>query len=170
LAKSSVVLALIYTATSRLSWVIVGVFFFTIGATAACYLFAHVQTRVHVWLDPTADYAGSGYQVSQSLFGLGTGCMVGAGLGAGRPMLVPVANAILTPYLILVGRGLKAATACRDPFGTLLATGQSVTIAWQVFIVVGGISNLIPETGLATRSCPTAGRPCWRTTCSSHCS
>jgi cell division protein FtsW (lipid II flippase) len=80
-----VVLALIYTATSRVSWVIVGLVFFVGSSVGAYYLFAHVQTRVQVWLDPTADYLGTGYQVSQSLFGLGTGGLAGTGLaGAAR--------------------------------------------------------------------------------------
>jgi cell division protein FtsW (lipid II flippase) len=164
----AVVLILIYTATSRISWVLVGLVFLTAGSVAAYYLFAHVRTRVQVWLDPSADPLGSGYQISQSLFGLGTGGLGGTGLGAGHPDLVPLANAdfiasgigeelgmiglaaVLLLYLLLIMRGLRAALACRDPFGTLLATGLSMTIALQVFIVVGGVTNLIPETGLTT--------------------
>ena len=80
-----VVLALIYTATSRVSWVIVGLLFFTAGAFAAYTMFAHVQTRVRVWLDPGGDYLGNGYQVSQSLFGLGTG-------GLAAPVSEPAAR------------------------------------------------------------------------------
>ena len=163
-----VVLVMVYIATARVSWVLWGAAFFA-GASVVSYtLFAHVRTRFQVWLDPTAYYHESGYQVSQSLFGLGTGGTFGTGLGQGRPDLVPLANAdfiaagigeelglvglsaVLMLYLLLTARGLVTAMRLRDGFGTLLAAGLSATLAIQVFIVVGGATNLIPETGLTT--------------------
>ncbi|MBV8933752.1 MAG: FtsW/RodA/SpoVE family cell cycle protein [Kutzneria sp.] len=160
------VLAMIYLATERASWVWIGIVLFMGGATVAYKLFTHVQTRVTNWIDPFADAQGDGYQMVQSLFSLGSGGVVGSGFGAGHPDIVPVVSsdfivsafgeelgfvgltAIVLVYLVLAMRGLRSALAVRDTFGKLLAGGLSFLLMWQVFVVVGGVSKLIPQTGL----------------------
>lgn len=159
---------LIYVATERVSWVIIGVLLFIGGCLISYQFFGTVKERVEVWLHVFQFAQDQGYQMSQSLFGLGTGGLFGAGLGGGRPELVPVAKsdfilssfgeelglfglvAILAVYLVFISRGFATALAVRDSFGKLLVTGLSFSIGLQLFVVAGGISRLLPETGLTT--------------------
>lgn len=162
---------MIYIATERVSWVILGLLLIVVGAVGAAKAFGHVQARVDVWLHPFADEifnrdpGGSG-QLVRGLYGMANGGLFGTGWGEGSPRLVPYAfsdfiyaslgeelgliglMAILLAYLVLTERGLRTAIAVRDGFGKLLAGGLAFVMAWQLFVVIGGITRIIPLTGL----------------------
>nr|WP_231921553.1 FtsW/RodA/SpoVE family cell cycle protein [Micromonospora auratinigra] len=165
----------LYVATERVSWLLIGLLLFFGGAYLAYVLggtiggpFANFYLRAEIWLDPFGDPYNKGYQLVQGLLTLGTGGLFGAGPGGGQPTLLPEVqtdfifagigeeiglfglSALLVVYLLIVERGLRAALAVRDSFGKLLAGGLAFTLGLQVFVIVGGISKLIPLTGQTT--------------------
>jgi cell division protein FtsW (lipid II flippase) len=165
-------LVLMYVATGRAIWFVVGGGLFGAGALIASQFLTYVQGRFAAWLDSfnQANYeaVGGSYQLVQGLFGLASGGIIGKGLGAGYPEIVPLAEsdyimaslgeelglvgvfAILALYLLFVARGIRIGVNGSDDFGRLLAVGLTFVIALQVFIVVGGVTRVIPVTGLTT--------------------
>ncbi len=158
---------MLYVATERGGWVVLGGSLFVAGAYAAFLMFDHVKIRVGAWLDPFGDYERY-YQVVNAQFGMAWGGLLGRGLGEGRPGLTPLARsdfiaaafgeklgatglmAIIVIYALIVFRGLRTALQCRDPFGKLLAAGLAFGLALQVFTIIGGVTRLLPLTGLTT--------------------
>ncbi|MFY9588504.1 MAG: FtsW/RodA/SpoVE family cell cycle protein [Actinomycetota bacterium] len=158
---------MLYAATARASYVVTGVGLFAGGTYMAYQAFAHVQNRIAAWIDPWSRIETSGFQIAQSLFALGTGGIGGQGLGRGRPDLIRRGVetdfifaafgeelgmvgtlAILLLFGVLVARGFHIALRARDPFYTLLATGLTVIVGIQTFLIVGGVTRLIPLTGI----------------------
>jgi cell division protein FtsW (lipid II flippase) len=167
--------AMLYIATERVSWLIIGFVLFLGGAFLAFLAgrtvggpFTNFSQRVDVWLDPFADPTDSGFQMVQSLLGMGTGGLFGTGPGAGSPNLVPEVHndfifaglgeeiglfgltALLVVLLLIVTRGIRIALTVRDSFGKLLAGGLAFTLGLQIFVILGGVTGLIPLTGLTT--------------------
>ncbi|MBD0422417.1 FtsW/RodA/SpoVE family cell cycle protein [Streptomyces sp. NPDC052309] len=161
---------LLYVATGRTGWIAVGLLLASLGAVAVGWLEPHVHGRVEDWLHPFASIeAGQGpNQLAQSLFAFAAGGVTGTGLGLGHSVLIGFAtksdfilatageelgfvglSAIFLLYALLVERGYRAGLALRDPFGRLLAVGLSSIVALQVFVIAGGVTGLIPLTGMA---------------------
>ncbi|MFC6286992.1 FtsW/RodA/SpoVE family cell cycle protein [Nocardioides sp. GCM10027113] len=163
-------LVMLYVATERPGWLVVGGLLFFGGAAIAFQLFGHVRNRVNIWLDPMPYYdqtPGSG-QIVEAMFGMAWGGLTGRGFGEGSPERIPFAEsdfivaalgeelgltgviAVILLYGLLVERALRAALVCRDGFGKLVAAGLAAVLALQVFVVIGGVTRLIPLTGLTT--------------------
>jgi len=167
-------LAVLYVATQRISFVLIGIAMFFAGATFFARTVTHVQERIDIWLDPFAPGVvdKAGYQIAQSIFAQADGGLFGRGLGEslvelpGGGRILPAAEndliyaliadelglfgaaALLLAYLLLVARGFKTALVASDGFSKLLATGLTAVFALQVFVIVGGVTRVIPLTGV----------------------
>ncbi|WP_091228449.1 FtsW/RodA/SpoVE family cell cycle protein [Microbacterium sp. 3J1] len=164
--------AMLYVATGKTSWVLIGLALVAAGVAVATQILSYVRGRFINWLflfDPQqVDPEDAGFQPMQGLFGLAHGGLLGTGWGQGRPDVTPLAHsdyiitslgeeigliglfAILCLYMVFISRGIRIGLAGQDDFGKLLATGLAFTIALQVFIMVGGVTRVIPLTGLTT--------------------
>ncbi|WP_432073402.1 FtsW/RodA/SpoVE family cell cycle protein [Streptomyces wuyuanensis] len=161
---------MLYVATGRTGWIVVGLLLAGVGAFAVGTLEPHVHSRVESWIDPYASIAaGDGpSQLAQSMFSFASGGVLGTGLGAGHSILIGFAaksdfilatageelglaglTALFLLYSLLVARGYRAGLDLRDPFGRLLAVGLAAILAVQVFVIAGGVTGLIPLTGMA---------------------
>ena len=167
-------LAVIYVATNRLSFVVIGVVLFAAGAWLAASTVGHVQDRVEIWMDPfdPERIESTGYQIAQSMFAQADGGLFGTGFGQallhlpGGASILPAphtdliyavitnelglagACGVLLVYLLVAARGFKIAMIARDSFSTLMAAGLTAVLALQVFVIVGGVTKLIPLTGV----------------------
>lgn len=161
-------LALVYVATDRISYVALGFSLFLLAGVTAFFAFSHVHTRVEVWMNPWQEslVSGAAYQVIQSLLAIDAGGILGSGLGAGYPDFIPAVHTdfiysaiceemgllggtgIILLYMVLVFRGLDIALKAGDDFSTLLATGLTVVLGVQVFIIIAGVIKLLPLTGI----------------------
>jgi cell division protein FtsW (lipid II flippase) len=159
-------IALLYIATGRMAYPVIGALTFAVGSFVVYHLFGHVRVRIRIWIDPWERVADEGYQIAQSLFAFGTGGLTGTGLGFGRPQDIPFsetdaifavvgeelgllgATAMLLAFVLLVARGFKIGLTARDEFGTLLATGLTIIVGLQTFVIIGGLTRLVPLTGI----------------------
>jgi cell division protein FtsW (lipid II flippase) len=162
----AVFLAMLYMATARVSYVGIGAAMFAVGATLAYHAFGHVRERVTTWVNPWPTAQGHSFQLVQALFAFGSGGFAGTGLGLGSPGKIPNAatdfvfaaigeelgligtTAVLLLYLLLIGVGFRIALRADQPFLKLLAAGLTTILGVQTFIILGGVTRLIPLTGI----------------------
>lgn len=162
----AVFVVLVWIATERFAYLLIGFGLFALGAYVSYKTFGHVQTRIENWLDPWKDPRNRGYQAIQAQFAFASGGITGTGPGSGRPTLIPEvatdyqfaaigeelgllgSTAVLVSYLLMAGSGLRVALRAPQPFEKLLATGLTALLSVQAFIIMGGVTRLIPLTGI----------------------
>jgi cell division protein FtsW (lipid II flippase) len=159
-------IAMLWVATARGAYLIIGAGLFGLGSLFAVEAFAHVHDRVRIWLNPWPFADGKGFQTIQALFALSAGGIFGTGLALGSPQRIPAVTtdfifaavgeelgllgtcAIVVAFLLMVGTGLRIALRAESPFEKLLATGLTTIIGVQAFIIIGGVTRLVPLTGI----------------------
>lgn len=159
-------IAMLWVATGRAAYLAVGGALFAFGAAFAWSIFAHVQQRVRIWLNPWPYANDQGYQLVQALFAMGSGGFAGTGISLGSPQKIPAAAtdfifaaigeelgllgtaAVLVAFLLIVGAGLRIALRAEQPFEKMLAAGLTTIIGLQTFIIIGGVTRLVPLTGI----------------------
>jgi len=162
----SLFVVMLWVATERTSYLVIGVGLFAGAAYAAWKLFDNVQTRVAIWRDPWAQYEGKGYQIVQAMFALANGGTGGTGLGRGSPNKIPEvqndfifaafgeelglfgATAILISFMLIMGAGFRVAIRSERPFEKILAVGLTTIFGLQAFIIIGGVIRVVPLTGI----------------------
>ena len=159
-------MVMLWVATQRTSFLVIGSGLFGGAAYMAWKSFTHVQTRVNIWLDPWRNPTGDGYQIIQSMFAMAFGGITGTGLGLGGDVRIPASEndfifaviaeelglaggaLVLMAYLLMVGAGLRIATRADHAFDKLLATGLTLMLGLQAFIIVAGVLRVLPLTGV----------------------
>lgn len=161
-----VFVGMIYLATARAAYLLTGLALGAFAGIAAYAMFDHIQERITAWLHPFEHFSGSGYQIIQGLFALGSGSLTGAGLGNGRPNLIPAAEtdfifvalaeelgfggavAVITAFALLVALGFGIALRARDIFHKVLAAGLTLVVGVQAVLILAGVLRLLPVTGI----------------------
>ena len=159
-------IVMIYVATAKAAYVVIGVLLFSVGSVVSWQLFSHVQTRVDIWIDPFADPKGRGFQIVEAAFALADGGITGTGLGSGLPNKIPFAptdmifaaigeelgllgaTAVLAAFMFFVSSGFRVAASAEDDFEKLLAAGLTALLGFQAFIIIGGVLRVLPLTGV----------------------
>lgn len=162
----TIFLIMLYVATGRVSYVIIGLALLAVGAFGMYQIMSHVQVRVAIWLDPFSDAQNLGYQIVQSLFSLADGGLAGVGIGKGMADIIPVVasdmifaaigeemgllggSAVLLLFMLFAVRGLTTAARAKSDLAAFSATGLTAAISFQAFTIVGGVTKLIPLTGV----------------------
>ena len=162
----TIFLMMLYAATGRVSYVVIGFFLLGVGAVGAYHFLSHVQVRFQVWLNPFADAQNKGYQIVQSLYSLADGGLFGVGVGKGLAKLIPIVEsdfifsaigeemgllggaAVLLGFMLFAVRGLTTAARAKSDLAAFTATGLTAAISFQAFLIFGGVTKLIPLTGV----------------------